>query len=90
MNWINEYTQPGTYKHHKGGLYVLVNVLTDEFDFTTDKITTLPEPVVIFRDLIPLVEYVNSKPIVPHKIYSCPLSVFTGLVDEKVKRFTQI
>lgn len=92
MNWINEYIQPGTYKHYKGSLYVLVDVVTHG-DSEGDQMTKLTDPLVIYRDLVPMTEHMNGKAITPHKRYMRTLSEFNSVVDHnnvRVKRFEHI
>ncbi len=94
MNWINEYgIQPGTYQHYKGGLYVLVEIVNYADNPETGLMEKIEDPFVIYRDVVPMVEHVNGKPITPHKRYMRTLSEFNSLVDHnnvRVKRFTQI
>lgn len=92
MNWVNEYIQPGTYQHYKGGLYVLVDVVTHA-DNTEGKMDKLVDPLVIYRDLTGTVEHVNGKPVVPHKRYARTLSSFTSNVEHNkniVPRFKHV
>jgi len=93
LNWINEYIQPGTYRHYEGGLYVLLDVITDEYDTATGKMNKLGDPLIMFRDLVPLVDYVNGKAVTPHRRYTCALSKFIEKVDYQngsVQRFKAV
>lgn len=93
MNWINEYIQPGMYQHYKGGMYVLVDVITHADNVATGQMDKLADPLVVYRDLVPMVEHVNGKAITPHKRYMRTLSEFTAMVnhnEKRVPRFKQI
>lgn len=93
MNYINEFIEPGTYEHYKGGIYVLLDVVTHMENQTKGKIEKLQDPLVVYRDLIPMVEHVEGKAIVPHKRYCRTLSEFKATVThdgKSVKRFKKI
>jgi hypothetical protein len=94
MNRINEYNlEPGTYQHYKGGLYVVLEIVTHMENDASKKMEPLSDPLVVYRDLTPVVRHVNGKPMAAHQVYARKLSEFTGTVskDENiVKRFRQV
>lgn len=95
MNWINEYIEPGTYQHYKGGMYVVTEVVTHMENESIGKIEKMPMPLVVYRDLHAIVEHdVNGKPVpTVHKRYARKLSEFEEIIihnDKSVKRFTKI
>jgi hypothetical protein len=93
MNWKNEFDfEPGTYQHYKGGIYVVTNIVT-HMDNPEGAMDALADPLVVYRDLIPIVKHVQGKPMAAHQVYARTLSEFTEMVthnNESVKRFTKI
>lgn len=98
MNRINEYNlelEPGTYEHYKGTIYVVLEMVT-HMDGAGGKMEALVDPLVCYRDLIPIVKHVNGRPIAAHQVYARPLSEFMGMVDhpasngQMVKRFKKM
>jgi len=93
MNSINEFNiNPGVYRHHKGGLYVVLDIITHMDNAAKGAMEPLADPLVVYRDLTALPGHVNGKPAVPHKRYARTLSEFIGTVQKGnaiVKRFTQ-
>lgn len=93
MNRINEFNlEPGTYQHYKGGLYVVVQIVTHMDNPENGKMEALPDPLVCYRDLSPMARHINGRYQNVHQVYARPLSEFTGTVThngEVVKRFTQ-
>lgn len=95
MNYVNGYIEPGTYKHYKGGLYVLIDVVTHMENPAKGKIERLEDPLVVYRDLTQIVEHdANGKPTpTTHKRYCRSLSEFTQTIahnGQSVKRFVKI
>lgn len=84
MNRINEFNvEPGTYEHHKGGLYVVTGMLT-HVEGPEGKMITMEEPLVLFRDLEPIQHDVNGKITSnPLRIYGHKLSEFRMDMDGK-------
>ena len=91
MNRINEFNiEPGVYRHYKGGMYVVTDIVTHMDNPTTGRMEPLQEPLVVYRDLEAIVKHVNGKPRQAHQVYARPLSEFTALVDSGLKRFKQL
>lgn len=94
MNSKNEYIEPGTYEHYKGGMYVVMEVITHMENPDIGKMDKLQDPLVVYRDLIPVPDHVNGKPEKePYKRYARKLSEFQEKVlhnDQTIKRFTKI
>jgi hypothetical protein len=93
MNYINEYNlEPGVYKHYKGGLYVVTDLVTHMDNPATAKMEALPDPLVVYRDVTPVKRHVKGKPQQAHQVYARPLSEFTSMVTHNelpTKRFTK-
>ena len=94
MNRINEYDiEPGVYRHYKGGLYVVLDIITHMENPATGKMEQLADPLVLYRDLAPVVGHdVKGRPSNDiHKRYARALSEFTEKVNkpdgQTVKRF---
>lgn len=90
---INEYIEPGIYRHYKGNYYVVENVIT-HLDGPSGKMEPIADPLVCYRDVAALPKHVNGKPTtLYHQTYARPLSEFLGnAVNEggqSVKRFTK-
>lgn len=94
MNYVNEYDlEPGVYQHYKGGKYVVTDIVTHMDNPATAKMEPLPDPLVVYRDLTPIVKHVRGKAQQAHQVYAHSLAEFTGMVDHnkvKVKRFKKI
>ena len=94
INYINEYIEPGVYEHYKGGIYVLLDVITHMENPSVGKIERLAEPLVVYRDLTQILEHdKNGKPCYPHKRYCRTISDFKAMVmhdGNSVKRFKKI
>lgn len=88
MERINEYDiEPGTYQHYKGGLYVVVELVT-HVDGPDGKMRLLDDPLVVYRDLVALTGHdIKGKPGTPYRRYARPLSEFSGYTNEGIKRF---
>ena len=95
MNRINEYDiEPGTYRHYKGGYYVVLDIITHMENPAAGKMEAVANPLVVYRDLIPMGGHdVKGKPGTPHKRYARSISDFTATVKKEdgtmVKRFTK-
>lgn len=77
MNRINEFNlEPGVYKHHKGGLYVVTDVITHMDNPTIGKMESLPDPLVVYRDLKAPVRHVKGRNQTAHQVYARTLSEF--------------
>lgn len=93
MNLHNEYDlQPGVYRHYKGGLYVVTDLITHMDNPANGHMDALADPLVVYRDIIPLVKHINGKNQMAHSRYARPLSEFRAMVthnEKLVKRFEQ-
>lgn len=95
MNRINEFgLEPGVYRHYKGGLYVVTDVVThmEAVDVTQDALNMgpmaeLPDPLVIYRDVEPIKRHVNGKSTIAHQVYARKLSDFNGAAPTGEQRF---
>jgi hypothetical protein len=91
MNRINEYNlEPGTYEHYKGSIYVVTEIVTHMDNPETGHMEPLHDPLVVYRDVEPVVRHVNGRAQQAHQVYAHPLSAFAGTVqvdDRQVKRF---
>lgn len=92
MNYINEYDlQPGIYKHYKGDLYVVIDIITHMENNAINKMELLTDPLVVYRDVVGIPGHdIKGKPGIPHKRYARALSEFTGDVIKdgvSIKRF---
>jgi len=94
MNRINEFDlEPGTYQHYKGGLYVVTDLITHMDNPTTGAMEPITDPLVVYRDVIPVVRHVNGRAQQAHQVYARPLSEFIAMVDNagiSVKRFEKL
>lgn len=91
MNRINEYNvEPGVYKHYKGGLYVVTDLVTHMDNVATGKMDPLQDPLVVYRDVTPIVRNVNGRAQAAHQVYAKALSEFTAIVEGKGRRFSQV
>lgn len=94
MNHINEYNiKPGTYQHYKGTIYVVTDVVTHMDNTTTGNMEPLPDPLVVYRDLTPIVKHINGRAQAAHQVYARPCSEFNAVVihnEKTIKRFTSI
>jgi hypothetical protein len=92
MNRINEFgIEPGVYEHYKKGLYVVTDIITHMDNPNTGKMEAIPDPLVVYRDVTPVVRHVNGKAQTAHQVYARTLSEFTAIVPhngKNVKRFT--
>jgi hypothetical protein len=89
MDRINEFNiEPGTYKHYKGGLYVVTDIITHMDNASTGKMEALQDPLVVYRDVTRIKRHVNGKPKEAHQVYAIKLSEFTAIVKPGTKRFT--
>lgn len=76
MNRINEFgIEPGVYQHHKGSLYVVVEIIT-HMDNEEGKMQALPDPLVVYRDLQDPVRHVGGRSQPAYQRYALPLSQF--------------
>lgn len=70
MNLINAYIIPGPYADAiTGEIIVVVDVVTHEFNVTAQRQQPLPDPMVVWRQLV-----VEGAP--KHERFSMPLSEF--------------
>lgn len=94
MNRINEFNlEPGVYEHYKGNLYVVTDIVTHMENPASKKVEPLADPLVVYRDLDPVVRHINGKNQAAHQVYARPLSEFTGMIlkdEQPVKRFTRV
>jgi hypothetical protein len=94
VNRINEFgLEPGTYKHYKGGLYVVTDIVTHMENPTNNKMAALADPLVIYRDVVAVVKHVNGKNQTAHQVYARTLSDFTATIqhdNKSIKRFTHV
>jgi len=90
MNPINEYhLEPGVYKHYKGTLYVVTELVT-HMDGPDGKMQPLEDPLVCYRDLIYIAKHVAGKPVpMSHQVYARPLSTFLEDIGDGRKRFVR-
>lgn len=91
MTRINEFNiEPGTYEHHKGVLYVVIEIV-NYMEGPDGKMQRLTDPLVCFREVkqIPGHE-ANGKPNAnPHRVFALTISEFTKDIDGK-PRFKMI
>jgi hypothetical protein len=67
MKRINEFKfEPGVYTFN-GILYVVTDVITHAYNAETSKAEALPDPLVIYRDVVPVSNL--------HRVYSINLSI---------------
>lgn len=79
MNRINEYNlEPGVYRHHKGRLYVVTDIVTHMDNTAVGKMEPLPDPLVVYRDLEAPVRRVNGRNQSAHQVYARKLSEFNA------------
>lgn len=91
MNAINEFDlEPGTYQHYKGGIYVVVNLVTHMDNVETGKMEPLEDPLVVYRDLNGIPRHVNGHMMIPHQVYARKMSEFKGMASNGQKRFTKL
>lgn len=94
MNEHNEYNlKPGTWRHYKTGLYVVFTMVTHMDNPATGKMELLADPLVVYRDLAPVMRHVDGKHIYAVQHYARPLSEFVATVEHNgtmVKRFEKI
>lgn len=91
MNRINEYSiEPGTYQHYKGGIYVVTDLITHMDDVATGKMAPLADPLVVYRDLNPVVRHVEGRVQIAHQLYARPLSEFQSMTVDGQKRFKHL
>lgn len=78
MNRINEFGfEPGVYRHHRGALYVATDLVTHLDNATTGKMEPLPEPLVVYRDVVPVKRLVHGGERKEfHQVYARKLSEF--------------
>lgn len=76
MHRINEFhLEPGVYRHHKGNLFVVTNIIT-HMDNAEGHMEPLQDPVVVYHDLENVVRHVNGRAQFAHQVYAHPLSQF--------------
>lgn len=76
MNRINEFNlEPGIYRHHKGALYVVTDLIT-HMDNPKGKMAPLQDPLVVYRDVQAIVRHVKGRSQQAHQVYALPLSSF--------------
>lgn len=91
MDYHNEFIMPGPYRHYKGSIYVVCEVIT-HMDGPEGTMVPLADPLVVYRDLAPVMRHVNGRHQYAHQRYARPLSDFTATVthnNEQVNRFTK-
>jgi hypothetical protein len=85
---INQYLEPGVYRHYKGNLYVVLTVIT-HMDGSDGKMKELTDPLVCYRDVVQVEKHIKGKPSTTyHQVYARPLSEFFATIEGK-KRFTK-
>lgn len=76
MNRINEFNlEPGIYSHGNG-LYVVMEIVTHLDNPATGKMEPIPDPLVVYRDIQPVVRHVEGRPQQVHEVYGKVLSEF--------------
>lgn len=91
MNRINEFNiEPGSYQHYKGGIYVVTDLITHMDNAATGKMEPLQDPLVVYRDLIPVVRHVDGRVQQAHQVYARPLSEFSAMTVNGEKRFKHL
>ena len=94
MDRINEHNlEPGTYQHYKGGIYVVIAMVTHMDNPTTGKMELAQDPLVVYRDIDQIMRHINGKATLGFNTYARKLSEFMATVmhnNETVKRFKKI
>lgn len=92
MNRINEHQiEPGTYRHHKGAIFVVTDLVTHEENAASGDMEELPwgKMKVIYRDVERVAKHVNGKLTKDyHQTYCMTVEDFFKTIDGK-PRFTK-
>lgn len=91
MNYHNEYSiSPGCYEHHKGLVFVLLDLVTHTENAITGDMEKMDDPEVVYRDLVTPVEHFEGKLTQIHRRYKMKLSEWNLIMDDGKKRFAAI
>jgi hypothetical protein len=81
VNRVNEFNlEPGAYQHYKGGVYVVTDIITHMDNAKTGAMEPLQDPLVVYRDLTPVVRHVEGRRQMAHQVYARSLSEFTEMI----------